>query len=140
MKLPYDTNKNEQNFIVPHIVEKEVLLVYYGTVIFSVVKFISIKEKLMHFLNDTCPELFTQNAKKYGKPIFDLIHVDSSYKTRVLMCIPEEYEYVKHTGNAIETSWKENMFLHELSSLPNHELKGVSASMWLNISLKPKCH
>jgi hypothetical protein len=111
LKLPYDTNKNEQNFIVPHIVEKEVLLVCYGTVTFSVVKFISIKEKLMHFLNDTCPELFTQNAKKYGKPIFDLIHVDSSYKTRMLMCIPEEYEYVKHTGNAIETSWKENTFL-----------------------------
>ena len=83
----------------------------------------------MHFLNDTCPEMFTQNAKKYGNSIFDLIHVDSSYKTRMLMCTPDEHDSVKCTGNVIETSWKENSFLHELSSLPNDELKGVSVSM-----------
>ena len=35
------------------------------------------------------------------------------------------------TGNAIETSWKENDFLHELSSLPNYELKRIPVSMWL---------
>jgi hypothetical protein len=75
--------------------------------------------------------LFSQNAKKYGNSIFDLIHVDSSYKTRMLMCTPDEYDSVKYTGNVIETSWKENMFLHELSSLPNHELKRIPVSMWL---------
>ena len=110
LKLPYETKKNERCFIVPHIVEKEVLLVCYGTVTFSIVKFISIKEKLMHFLNDTCPELFTHNAKKYANSIFDLIHSDSSYKTRMLMCTPCEYDSVKCTGNVIETSWKEKKF------------------------------
>ena len=138
LKLLYEVNKNEQNFIVPHIVEKEVLLVCYGTVTFSVVKFISIKKKLMYFLNDTCPELFTQNAKKYGKSIFDLIHVDSSYKTRMLMCTPDEYNSVICTGNVMKTSLKENSFLHELSSLPNHELKGVSVSMWLKHQFETK--
>ena len=110
LKLSYEINKNEQNFITSHLMETEVLLVCYGTVTFSVVKFISIKEKLMHLLNDTCPELFTQNAKKYENYIFDLIHVDSSYKTRMLMCTPDEYDFVKCTGNVTETSFERKLF------------------------------
>jgi hypothetical protein len=47
VKLPYETKKNKQTFIIPHIMEKEILLVCYSTITFSVVKLISIKEKLL---------------------------------------------------------------------------------------------
>ena len=55
------------------------------------------------------------------------------------MCTPDEYDSVKCTCIVIETSWKENIFLHELSSLPNHELKGFLVSMWLKHQFEPKC-
>ncbi len=61
----------------------------------------------MHFFNDTCPEIFTQNEKKYNNSIFDLSHVDLLHKTRMLMCTPDEYDSVKCTGNVNEISWKE---------------------------------
>ena len=138
LNLPYDIGTNDKGLVVPHIKEKKIISKYYNTVTFSVVTFITMKEKLLPMLDSTSPSRFKYNAKYFSDSTFDLIHIDSAYPNRIVLCTQDEYDLLKNTSNCTETEWKDNSFLHELTSLPNHELKGVTVSMWTKHNFESK--